>query len=732
MAIIKCKMCGGDLTLMQDQTVAECEYCGSRQTVPAVDDERKLILFERAERLRRQCEFDKAAGVYETIVADFRQEPEAYWGLVLCRFGIEYVDDPATGKKVPTCHRSSFDSVLEDPDFDQAVENADPMARRVYREEAKQIEELRRSIIAVSAGEEPYDIFICYKETDEHGQRTLDSVLAQDIYEALTDKGYRVFFSRISLEDKLGVEYEPYIFAALNSAKIMLSVGTDYDHYNAVWVKNEWSRFLKLMAQDKQKHLIPCYKGIDAYDMPREFAKLQAQDLGKVGAMQDLLRGIEKLLPREEKAAPVPASAAPETSNLLRRAELFLEERNWSDAAAYCERILDADPECAEAYLMKAMATAKVSRRSGLARCASSLLKDNSWRNALRFAQPQLKDFLDATAQQIRTREEAQLREHQYTQAVRTAEKAKLPEEHEKAAEALRQLGNYKDAAELAQQSLKAAQAATNLRLLHKGQAMVAKAPADKTVLEEAEKLFRSLNDFPGAPEALQDVQARLTSIEAARRAQRMAQEAEWDQNWAYHTERAQTETDPNTLEQMAAFFDSTGGFRDSSEMAALCRERAQEQAQALRDRFAAEREKQALVHAQNTKHNKRLSISLLAIQIPLWIGAAASLTLLSDPGDGFVAAMIFLLVIMFVGVAMMPPTILGLLSLLRGRNGMRVASLVLSVLGGIFCGLITIVCIDMLAESAEGSNLAMTLFIAVCTAMHLNTLIHMILRKKL
>lgn len=58
----------------------------------------------------------------------------------------------------------------------------------------------------------------------------------------------------------------------------MLAFGTDYEYYNAVWVKNEWSRFLKLMAQDKGKYLIPCYKNLDPYDMPKEFAKLQAQD----------------------------------------------------------------------------------------------------------------------------------------------------------------------------------------------------------------------------------------------------------------------------------------------------------------------------------------------------------------------------------------------------------------------------------------------------------------------
>ena len=295
-AIIRCKMCGGDLALIEGSTIAPCEFCGTTQTIPSQDNEKKLALFARANQHRADCEFDVAAGVYESIVADFPGEAEAYWGLVLCKYGIEYVDDPATGKKIPTCHRSSFESVMDDKDFEQVMDTADSVARKVYREEARQIEEIRKGIIAVSSKEDPYDIFICYKETDDKGQRTIDSVLAQDLYTALTEKGYRVFFSRISLEDKLGQEYEPYIFAALSSAKVMLAVGTDYEYFNAVWGKNEWSRYLKLIAKGEKKALIPCYKDIDAYDMPKEFRTLQAQDLGKVGATQDLLRGIEKVL----------------------------------------------------------------------------------------------------------------------------------------------------------------------------------------------------------------------------------------------------------------------------------------------------------------------------------------------------------------------------------------------------------------------------------------------------
>ena len=400
MAIIKCKMCGGSLEIVQGSTTATCEYCGCMQTVPKADDEKKLTLFGRANRLRAACEFDKAAGIYESIVANFPEEAEAYWGLVLCRYGIEYVDDPATGKKIPTCHRSSFDSVMSDSDYEQTLENADPYSRRVYREEAKQIEQLRKDIIAASANEEPYDIFICYKETAPDGQRTLDSVLAQDIYDALTDKGYRVFFARITLEDKLGAEYEPVIFAALHSAKIMLAVGTDYEYFNAVWVKNEWGRYLKLMEKDREKHLIPCYKGIDAYDMPPEFAKLQAQDLGKVGATQDLLRGVEKILPRKaetvKETVVVQQAAAPVAGvdSLLKRVFMFLEDGDWQSADEYCEKVLDIDPECAQAYLGKLMAELKVKKQDDLKKLETPFDGNVYYQKAIRFGDENLKNTL--------------------------------------------------------------------------------------------------------------------------------------------------------------------------------------------------------------------------------------------------------------------------------------------------------------------------------------------------
>ena len=366
MAIIKCKMCGGDLNIVEGATVCECEYCGTRQTVPSADNEKKLTLFNRAGRLLRACEFDKAAGVFEAIVADYPEEAEAYWGLVLCKYGIEYVDDPATGKKVPTCHRSSFDNVMKDANFEQACENTDAVARRVYRDEARAIEDLRRSILNVSDKEEPYDVFISYKEKDENGERTRDSVIAQDIYRELTREGYRVFFSRISLEDKLGTEYEPYIFAALNSAKVMIVVGTDYENFDAVWVKNEWSRYLKLIEAGQKKTLIPVFRNMDAYDMPEEFNRLAALDMGKVGAMQDLVRGVEKIVGRKNAESaqvqqPVYVSneADAKTAAAVKRGNLALEDGEYDKATEFFNQALTLNAECAEAYLGLALAEAQ-------------------------------------------------------------------------------------------------------------------------------------------------------------------------------------------------------------------------------------------------------------------------------------------------------------------------------------------------------------------------------------
>ena len=79
MAIIKCKMCGGDMNLAADKTYGICEYCGSTMTLPKIDDEQRAAAFNRGNHFRRIGEFDKALAVYEQIVREDNQDAEAHW-----------------------------------------------------------------------------------------------------------------------------------------------------------------------------------------------------------------------------------------------------------------------------------------------------------------------------------------------------------------------------------------------------------------------------------------------------------------------------------------------------------------------------------------------------------------------------------------------------------------------------------------------------------------------------
>ena len=447
MAILKCKMCGGNLEVADNITVCECEYCGTQQTLPKNHDDIAANLFNRANNLRIKSEFDKAQEIYEKIVNSNPDEAEAYWGIILCKYGIEYVEDPATFTKIPTCHRTQLESVRSDSDYLAALEHADAVQRTVYEKEALAIDKLQKDILDIVHNEKPFDVFICYKESDENGKRTPDSVIANDIYHQLTAEGFKVFYAAITLEDKLGQAYEPYIFAALNSAKVMLTLGTRPEYFNAVWVRNEWGRYLKLMKKDRSRLLIPCYKDMDAYDLPEEFSHLQAQDMGKIGFINDIIRGIKKVLVRET-ASPVQRVAAVQPpvqqtvlniEPLLKRAFMFLEDGDWMTADEYCEKVLDMDPECARAYLGKLMAKWNFKSENELPHIPYTvnrsypLLKDmDLFRKTYRFADDVLKAKLDEYS-----------KENIYLKCINDYSTAETEEDYKKFIAELENMGDY-------------------------------------------------------------------------------------------------------------------------------------------------------------------------------------------------------------------------------------------------------------------------------------------------
>lgn len=457
MAIFKCKMCGGTLDIKEGASVAECEYCGIKQTIPRLDDDRRINLYDRANHFRRNNDYDKAMSIYEQILNDDKTDAEAYWSLVLCRYGIEYVEDPLSNKRVPTVNRTQYTSVFADEDYKSAVKFADSAQRVIYEKEANAIDEIQRGILEISQKEEPFDVFICYKETDSSGRRTLDSVLANDLYHELTEEGFKVFYSRITLEDKLGYEYEPYIFAALHSAKIMVVLGTKPEHFTAVWVKNEWSRYLSLIRNGEKKMLIPAYKDMDPYDLPDEFSHLQAQDMSKLGFMQDIIRGIKKIAGEpvaveeskpQSKKPQYTANAAP----LLERAFLFLEDCDWESADEYCEKVLDLEPKNAQAYVGKLMAELECSCFEALSEQDEPFDELNNFKKAIRFGDDDLRSQLQDTIKTINDRNNYNYCQMIYESALSYMNEAVREDDYRIAAEKFKSISDFKDADPLAEE----------------------------------------------------------------------------------------------------------------------------------------------------------------------------------------------------------------------------------------------------------------------------------------
>ena len=363
---LKCKMCGSNLDIGDSITVCKCEKCGTSQTVPDIEDDKELKLFERAGRLRFNCDFDKAAGIYNTITDSYTEEAEGYWGLILCKYGIEYADN-ASGKKVPVCHRISYDSVMDDEDFELVMENSDSESRAIFREEAKIIEENRKKYIQIAESEQPYDIYISYRAKDDNGDKTAVSEIAGHLYNKLTSAGYSVFLSEAALKGKKQSDCEPYIYSALNSANVMLALGTSYDDYNDVWVKNEWNRYLEIAERNKNKCLIPCYKDVDEYDIPKEFAGLKVCQLGNDDTFNNIMAEIANVVKPESvnQPAPEPEKAEPAEEIELEEIEIIepvdinklldegfsaISDKNWKEANKLFFQVLDEEPDNSKAY----------------------------------------------------------------------------------------------------------------------------------------------------------------------------------------------------------------------------------------------------------------------------------------------------------------------------------------------------------------------------------------------
>lgn len=383
-----CKTCGGSVERIGNYYI--CEYCGNKWEIDSSND---INAVERANAWAalRDGNFEKATELFDNIIVKENQNHEAYWGRALALAGIVYVTDLSENKKVPTCNNITEQSFAGGNDVQKAILLAPEDIAQTYRKQADYIEKVRIEWLEKASKEPAYDVFISFKDSDrENGvERTQDSIDAQDLYNALVAEGYKVFFSRISLRDKISEQYEPYIYNAIKTAKVMIVFGEKPEYFSSVWLKNEWTRF-KHRIEKGEKHknsLVVVYKNMNPGDLPAVLRSRQCMNAADMTFLSDLNRHIKRVVDEAKKnehlnkieivggqiakkattlavngirIREIGAGAIAETSisekqsiDLIRT---YLKEKQWEISKKLAEDILFENPGCAEAIWCELLA----------------------------------------------------------------------------------------------------------------------------------------------------------------------------------------------------------------------------------------------------------------------------------------------------------------------------------------------------------------------------------------
>lgn len=264
---------------------------------------------------------------------------------------------------------------------------------------------------------------------------------------------------------------------------------------------------MSLIKNGEKKVLIPAFRDMDPYDLPVEFAHLQAQDMSKLGFMQDLIRGISKIIGSQSQQKTVKETVILKGEGnaeaLLKRGSLALEEGRWDEADGYFERVLDMDAENALAYLGKLMAELHIHAKAELADQAEPFDDNQNYARVLRFADVGLKDQLEEYNRNIRYRRAEHVMQSAFGEA-----------EYKEAAFLFGQIAGYKDAEEQQQKCLKQAKEIANRKIYLQATAGYIKKYDDIAALTIAVRKLASIPGYRDADEIKEEYEKQIRRLE--------------------------------------------------------------------------------------------------------------------------------------------------------------------------------------------------------------------------
>lgn len=308
--MFQCKNCGRNLDAELENAqngVVICPACMCRWPVPAAATSTEAkILLSQGELFLDTCHFDEAKTAYEKAAKLAPEEAEAYFGMALAAFKVQYLKDEVNNRLQPICHEFSQRIFSEDKNYLRALELASEEKKKVYQTKAQEIDAIREEFCRLKQEGVNYDCFLCVKVTeDETGRHTEDCYQAQRIFGHLEESGHHPFFSEKILPDRTGADYEAHILYALYVAKCMLIICSDEKYLGTPWVKNEYSRYMKMIGDgDKAVESMAFASLGGKVERLPSGKRLQSIDLSDGAAWVRISKFVEKFAYVDKKADP--------------------------------------------------------------------------------------------------------------------------------------------------------------------------------------------------------------------------------------------------------------------------------------------------------------------------------------------------------------------------------------------------------------------------------------------
>lgn len=425
---LQCETCRGDFRIDETTHIATCKSCGNQYFFKDDKSDELIDSLNIANEYLHRHDFDNAITHFSGLQKNHLQDPDVAWGLTMSTYGIVWEKDDRSGEIIPTCSRVVKESILDSAAYRIAISECADEQREIYTARARYIDRLQKKIKRDMELEEDFDVFISFKAKNSDGTVTEDSVIARRIYDELTKRGIKTFFSEITLKGRIGDEYEPIIYRALFSCKFFILIATSEENINSVWVKNEWTRFRDRAEEEhlsnacctvfkNNHHLLNLPRmfqtqGIDLNKYPAGGYEIVLADnlsekLGitkKASIDEETFHSMEEKLKRLEKTTQYTSTNKPNNASLYDRGMLFLEDGDWVKATTYFEKSLDTNPYHALSYVGLMLSQRHLKNAEDLSKSSALFDNDPNYQKALRYADDDLKKQLLGISNQLKER----------------------------------------------------------------------------------------------------------------------------------------------------------------------------------------------------------------------------------------------------------------------------------------------------------------------------------------